>query len=248
MRLLKSPHGLGEWSLLLANTAPVVGVVGFEWQLLPVLLLYWCETGVLGLVGLGRMNWSILCYKRNEQNEDPLGDGTSDHGAAPIGLAWGVFILIGLPLSVFMLVILLALMNFHATLLLMLFTQPGTLSAPSLSVLVDSLQGVWIGVAILLVGQIIALTSTARDRARAKHRASSPGREVASAYKRIIIPNMIAVLAAGLILMLHAPVAAVVLLAAAKTVADLWSLQGERVGIDREVLATVTTPNDDSAR
>lgn len=42
-------------ALILANGIPVIGVTFFEWTLFDVLLIYWCESAVIGSWNLARM-------------------------------------------------------------------------------------------------------------------------------------------------------------------------------------------------
>ncbi len=48
-RILDSPSAL---SLLAANVAPLVGVIAFGWELDAVLLIFWAESGILGLLNV----------------------------------------------------------------------------------------------------------------------------------------------------------------------------------------------------
>jgi hypothetical protein len=51
-------------ALIAANLAPVGGVVFLSWTIEDVLLLYWAESGVIGIYNLARMwvigRWKIL--------------------------------------------------------------------------------------------------------------------------------------------------------------------------------------------
>jgi len=41
--------------LILANLVPLVGVLYFDWSVLDILLLYWTESVIIGLVNVLRM-------------------------------------------------------------------------------------------------------------------------------------------------------------------------------------------------
>jgi hypothetical protein len=44
--------------LVLANLVPLVGVLAWDWSLLAVFLLFWAETGIIGVFHLAKLPWS----------------------------------------------------------------------------------------------------------------------------------------------------------------------------------------------
>lgn len=93
-RVGSSPIALGV--LLAVNALPLVGVLAWGWNLWSILILYWLENGIVGLLNVGKM---------------ALAQGWGGAGAAKIvlipfflfhyGLFWlvhGVFVLFALPL------------------------------------------------------------------------------------------------------------------------------------------------------
>lgn len=53
-------RGTPLWALLLANAVPLVGALFLGWQLAPILVLYWAESAVIGVVTVLRILASPL--------------------------------------------------------------------------------------------------------------------------------------------------------------------------------------------
>ena len=55
------------YALILANLMPVAGVVLFDWNVVTILILYWAESVVIGIVNVLRL---ICCQTDNILNAE----------------------------------------------------------------------------------------------------------------------------------------------------------------------------------
>jgi hypothetical protein len=58
-------NNTSKFLLIAANTLPLIGVLAFEWSVRDILLLYWAESGVIGI-------YTILRILRTHKTETPI--------------------------------------------------------------------------------------------------------------------------------------------------------------------------------
>ncbi|MCB1200498.1 MAG: hypothetical protein KDK41_07615 [Leptospiraceae bacterium] len=52
------PRTPAEWALIGVNLAPLIGVFFFKWDAFNVILIYWTETAIIGLLGITKIGLS----------------------------------------------------------------------------------------------------------------------------------------------------------------------------------------------
>ena len=210
-RTVSSPLALV--ALVAANVVPLVGVVWFGWSLKALLVAYWLESGVIGLlnvpkiltaVGRGDGGSSITATINGRQVDlsppaNPR-DGLSVYASnVPIagfflvhyGLFWvvhGVFV-----------------WTFDA------FAVGGVGDVPFVTV---ALAG---GVTLFSHGGSFVVNFVGR----AEYRSVSPGTQMSEPYRRVVVLHLTIILGAFLVGASGAPVAALVVMVVVKTVLDV---------------------------
>ena len=224
--------GLAVVVLVVSNTIPLGGVLFLGWDILTLLVLYWIESGVIGLI-------NILKMARAEAPPDPsAGSGITFSGApgcAPMaakafaipffifhyGLFWvvhGVFVFL-LPLFAG---------------LFSLFTPEGRLdveSGPGLLGAAISAEEILLAALALTVSH--AVSFYVNFIRRGEYRRVSVMGQMARPYGRVVILHLTIIVGALLVGVLGQPIALLVLLVVLKTALDLvLHLRSHRAATD----------------
>ena len=206
--------------LVVANLVPLAGVLFLDWDLATIVALYWVENGVIGAFALarmataegvdtdpGRMTINGRAVPR-AQLENPA---TARLVLMPFflvhyGMFWfvhGVFVWFGLP---------------------QMWAQMGAgTGPPHLSTIAWAIP-----VLVLSHGASFLFNWLWGG----ERRTSSPAREMAAPYGRVIILHVTIVLGAFAVAAIGAPIGALVIMVVLKTVADLGAHLAERERAD----------------
>ncbi|RZJ03392.1 MAG: hypothetical protein EON89_11775 [Brevundimonas sp.] len=192
--------------IVVGNLIPVVGVLAFGWNATQILILYWCENVVIGLMTLPR----ILTAQVVVRYPDRPGQIQLDNaiGKAFLGgffvVHYGIFCLV------------------HGVFAVLLVS--GAMGGTA-----DSLTGVWSqtfgesGFRWALLGIVLvhAVIFVREWVIGAGYRRSDPGTEMFRPYGRIIVMHLTVLLGAWGLAAVGAPAAAVLTLCLVKTVIEI---------------------------
>jgi hypothetical protein len=194
MYILNNKKRISAWSLIFSNTIPLIGVVFFGWPLGGIIVLYWFENVVIGVLNVvrmlkarGPMHNTDASFKLNGQTH------TSAQRLSLIRffiLHYGVFTLV------------------HGVFVLYLF---GPLGMP--------LDVLAFGAGSVLVSHFISyrvnfIGNKEYLRVNASMLFTQP-------YKRVIILHIVTLVGGASIMLFGAPISALVLLVVLKTAVDL---------------------------
>jgi hypothetical protein len=193
-----APPGWGSTSvlgLLLANLVPLVGVLGFGWDLGAIMLLFWAESGVIGFYALLRLCWVA---------------GWSAIFLGPFFLVHFGGFMMGHLLFIY-------------TLFIQGVNADGTVATGRDAGLTETLSDVFVPVfpallALFLSHGISFVTNFLRQREFAGR---DPADQMKEPYKRIVVMHLTIIFGGWLILALGMPTWALVLLVGLKTGVDL---------------------------
>jgi hypothetical protein len=193
-------------ALIAANALPIFGVIWLDWDVYPVILLYWLENGVIGLFTILRLVFSSSPEPRKVFMKLLVTPFFCMHyGGFWIG--HGLFVLVafgplkshGLP----------TIQMIGATIL----------DAIRVNALWFALAGLAISHAYSFIWNF--LLKGERNKAFIVELQEAP-------YSRVIILHLVIILGGFLMMQLHSPVMGMITLTILKTVVDLWSHSKER--------------------
>lgn len=218
---LSRSSGIAVLTLVVANAVPLFGVLFLGWDILTLLVLYWIESGVIGL-------FNILKMARAESPGDPtrgggitfrgsLGADTSAGKGCAIpffafhyGLFWvvhGVFVFL-LPL-------------FAGLFSLFSLDGPlgGDVAGGRISATAISVEGMLLAALALTVSHAISFYLNFLGRREYRH--VSVMSQMARPYGRVVVLHLTIILGGILVAVLGQPIALLVLLVVLKTALDL---------------------------
>jgi len=206
--------------LVVANLVPLAGVLFLDWDLATIVALYWVENGVIGAFALARMATAegvevdpgaVTINGRAVPRAQLENPATARLVLMPFflvhyGMFWfvhGVFVWFGLP---------------------QMWAQMGAgTGPPHLSTIAWAIP-----VLVLSHGASFLFNWLWGG----ERRTSSPAREMAAPYGRVIILHVTIVLGAFAVAAIGAPIGALVIMVVLKTVADLGAHLAERERAD----------------
>ncbi|WP_411965307.1 DUF6498-containing protein [Haloferax sp. YSMS24] len=210
-RSVSSPLALV--ALVAANVAPLVGVVWFGWSLKALLVAYWLESGVVGLlnvpkiltaVGRGDGGSSITATINGRQVDlSPPENPREGFHLYPSNVPIAGFFL--LHYGVFWAVHGVFVWTFDA------FAVGGVGGVPLVTVALAA------GVTLLSHGGSFVVNFVGRE----EYRSVSPGTQMSEPYRRVVVLHLTIVLGAFLVGASGAPLAALVVMIVVKTVLDV---------------------------
>jgi len=189
--------------LVATNLVPLVGVLFFGWSIATILVAYWVENGIVGLINVPKMLIAGSArprLKANAKTAALTGFFVAHYGAFWLGHGFFVFLLIGgmgfLPGS--------------------FFGDPFAQTSP-----VQALDTA--NVALLAVLLLISHGTSffVNYIGKGEYRRTTPAQQMAAPYGRLIILHVTIVIGAFFVIFLGQPAALVALLVAFKTVGDL---------------------------
>ncbi|KAB1192500.1 hypothetical protein GJR96_03230 [Haloferax sp. MBLA0076] len=210
-RSVSSPFALA--ALVAANAVPLVGVVWFDWSLKALLVAYWLESGVVGLLnvpkilaasGSGDGGATITASINGQQvdlspPEEPRDEFHVYASNVPIAgffaMHYGIFWVVH---GVFV-------WTFDA------FAVGDVGGVPLLPV------GIAAGATLLSHGGSFVVNFVGRE----EYRTISPGKQMSEPYRRVIVLHLTIILGAFLVASSGAPAAALVVMVVVKTVLDV---------------------------
>jgi len=183
--------------LVAANLIPLIGVLFLHWDVRTILVMYWLENGIVGVLNVVR----ILAAQRPDQS------GRAS-AAAKVGLAafftvhYGIFWVV------------------HGVFVMVLTNRgglPGGFQTPLDVVATD--QQILLGALALLVSHLASLLLNYFGRG--EYRRVSPASQMFLPYVRVVVLHLTIILGGFLVIGLGQPAALVALLVLFKTVFDL---------------------------
>jgi hypothetical protein len=209
--------------LILANLIPLLGVVQWEWDVLSVLLLYWAENVVIGVMNVVRMTTCAggnLLQGVMQLANRPVPEEVVENLPRISINAMKVFLI------PFFLVHYGALCFGHLTFIIAIFSDGG-LSKGSTSALAELWQGTfWIAVAAVFASHLFSFF--ANYIGKGEYRNASLFLLMHRPYGRIISMHVAIVLGAGLVMYLGSPLPILVILILVKTFLDVRLHEKER--------------------
>jgi hypothetical protein len=204
---------LAAATLVVANMVPLFGVLFFDWNVWTILIVYWLENGVVGVINVFKMRMAAGPYIAGTISMTMNGrsvDGAAKSALIPFfvmhyGIFWtvhGVFVL---------------------TLPLFALTGPDR-GGPGVSP-----PSIWtIGLAIVALVISHGLSYRLNYIGRGEYLRTSAARQMFAPYGRLVVLHITIILGALAIGLTGAPAAAVVVLIALKTFLDLGLHFAER--------------------
>lgn len=212
-------------ALVLANLLPLVGVLFLGWSLGAILVVYWLESGVIGLLNVPKMLLSrgpVTVERRGISLSLPLPGGGAPALAAKLALAaffvihYGIF-WIGHGLFVFLIP---TIARANAGL-----PVPIDWTDPFASAGVDAGWAV-AAAAVLLASHLVSLWRNFLGRR--EYLSVSPIQQMATPYNRVVVMHITILGGAFLTELVGVPLAALVVLVVLKTGLDLQAHLKER--------------------
>lgn len=215
--------------LVLANLVPVYGTLFLGWDVFPLLVLFWLENVVIGLLNVPKMllatgpvggrEWQAAARK---MQEDPSAGSLA-------AWVWGarVFVVLffcahyGLFTAV------------HGTILVHLF-GPGDFGEQAVMLGPDQVAGIVeahdLGLAVLALAASHGFSFAWNYLARGERRHTNLMRQMSAPYARVVAMHMALLAGAGLVLLVGASRAALLVFLALKITVDAWAHRRERGG------------------
>ncbi|MDQ3447952.1 MAG: DUF6498-containing protein [Chloroflexota bacterium] len=213
--------GLAVVMLVASNAIPIVGVLFLGWDILTLLVLYWIESGVIGLI-------NVLKMARAEGPHD-LRPGTSLTFSGPPGCAPTAAKAFMIPFFIFhygvfwvvhgVFVFLLPLFAGLLPVMAVDGRLPQGASVPPLSGAAISIEGILLAAGALTISH--AVSYYLNFIRRGEYRRVSVISQMARPYGRVVILHLTIILGAVLVATLGQPIALLVLLVGLKTALDL---------------------------
>ena len=221
--------------LILANMVPLLGVVLWQWDVMSILLLYWAENVVIGLLNVARMassasgnllqgvlqmaNGRVPDEVRRQMNEQ-LHQQMSQQMPRLSMNALKFFLI------PFFIVHYGAFCLGHLTFILAIFSEGG-INLRSASELTGLLEGTfWVAIAAILVSHLFSFFSNYIGKGEYKN--ASLFLLIHRPYGRIISMHVAIVLGAGLVMYLNDPLPMLLILIVMKTALDVRLHEKER--------------------
>jgi hypothetical protein len=192
------------FALIAANAVPVIGVLWFGWQVFPIILLYWSENVVVGAFNVLKIIWA--------QPDQPI-EWIAKVFAIPFFCVhFGMFTFV------------------HGIFVLDLFGGPAyeARGFPSPHTFGDAIARTGIGYAMLALVLSHGVSFAWNYVLGGEYRRASIGKLMGQPYARVMILHFVILLGGLLVGVLHAPVAALILLIALKITVDVASHRRER--------------------
>lgn len=190
-------------ALIIANVVPVFGVVFLDWEVFPLMLLFWFENVIIGLFNVLRM---------------AMAQSGLLHWSVKLFLIPFFFVHYGMFTFV------------HGIFVFALFGggEHRISGAPSVRLFVEAIREYHLGWAVLGLAVSHGVSFVSNYIRRGEYCRAEPNRLMVQPYARIFILH-ITILAGGFIMaLLKAPVAGLIVLILLKTVVDLGSHVAER--------------------
>jgi hypothetical protein len=188
--------------LIIANAVPLVGVLALHWTVYSVLLVYWSENVMVGAFNVLRMVWA-----------QPGG---------VVGLAMKLFMIPFFCLHYGMFTFV------HGIFVVSLFGPPHAGQSLALATLVDAVRSAHIGYALIFMLANHLFSFLHDYLGRGEFRRTFLPLLMVQPYTRVMLLHVTILLGGFLVLMLGAPIAALVFLVVLKTGIDLRAHQVER--------------------
>lgn len=204
---------LGTALLLGANAVPLLGVLFLGWDLFSIMVLYWAENGIIGLINIPKV---LLASGEITSPATPAG-ASFDASTAPSTVSTADKLLM-IPFFVFHYGLFWAV---HGVFVFALFGPP---QGPTTTVA--------IGVLVLFASHGVSFF--VNYVGRGEYLETSPSQQMSQPYSRVVVLHFTVLGGGFLTLLLGAPVAALALLVILKTAIDLRShLREHRVAADK---------------
>ena len=212
-------------SLVLANLVPLAGVLYFGWNVWTIVIVYWLENGVVGVVNVFKIRRAAGPYEpgktRMTLNGRPVDDSSTAGLVSFFAMHYGLFWIVH---GVFVLT-------------LPLFASLGTNGSdlgppPSL---------LSIAIATIALGISHGLSYKLNYIGRGEYLRVSPASQVFAPYGRLVALHVTIIVGALAIGMTGAPAAAIVVLVLVKTVFDLGLHFAERRNAESSPDPSATT-------
>jgi hypothetical protein len=194
------PLPLSTVLLLGANAVPLLGVLFLGWDLFSIMVLYWAENGIIGLLNIPKI---LLASGEITNPDTPVGT-SSDTVTLPATVNTAAKLLM-IPFFIFHYGLFWAV---HGAFVFALF---GPARGPTVTVA--------LGVLVLFASH--AASFLVNYVGRHEYLKTSPSQQMSQPYSRILILHFTILGGGFLTLLLGAPVAALAVLVAIKTVIDL---------------------------
>lgn len=193
-----------------ANLVPLLGVLGSHWTVFSVLLLYWCENVVVGAFNVLRM---LVASPK-----DVATDAAKLFFIPFFMFHYGMFTMV------------------HGIFVLALF-GPGRNFSPSPAAFIAAVRGAGVGFGVIAIVLSHGFSFVHNYLASGEFRRASLPQLMAQPYARVMVLHATILLGGFAAKALGAPVAALVLLIALKTLIDLRAHLAER-----KKLGTISAP------
>lgn len=192
--------------LIFYNLIPILGVLFWDWTLFMVLLLYWLESGVIGVFNLIRIGMARA----------PISEGFKVNGRHPAGPHGKLLVMLFFPFhyGIFWIV--------HGVFVFVFFGlgfMPGSAFTGTSGISGINISGVFLAVSVMVITQIVSfLFVFVRER---EYERVSPDQQMSQPYSRVFVLHGVIIGGAFLINQFGTPMAALALLVILKLSADL---------------------------
>lgn len=215
---------ISSLALILANLVPLAGVLFFDWMVLDILLLYWAESVIIGIVNVMRM---ATCRTQNLLSGMQLPDGKraiaqklAPELPAGFGNALRSFLIPFFVLHYG------AFCAAHLSVVLSIFSTGG-MRGGTASSLSDIMQpAFWVAVGSIAASHLYSYCSNFIGRG--EYRNTGLIALMQRPYGRIVTMHVAIVFGAGLVTWLSTPLPMLLILVVAKIVIDLRLHEAER--------------------
>ncbi|HTT69046.1 MAG TPA: DUF6498-containing protein [Gemmatimonadales bacterium] len=197
--------------LIAANLVPLVGVVALHWTVFSILLLYWCENVVVGVFNVLRM---LVASPK-----DVAADAAKVFFIPFFMFHYGMFTMV------------------HGIFVMALFGPGGGRFSPSPAAFLAAVRGAGIGYGALAILLSHGFSFVHNYLASGEFRRASLPQLMAQPYARVMVLHVTILLGGFAAKAMGAPVAALLLLIALKTLIDLRAHLAER-----KKLGTLSAP------
>ena len=196
-----------------ANLVPLAGVLFLGWDVRTILVMYWLENGIVGVLNVVRM------LTAGGSDGRPLGQAGRIGLAAFFSVHYGIFWMV------------------HGVFVLVLTAPRGFLGTGFESPLevVTQDSGILLGATALLISHFASLVLNYFGKGEYKH--TNPAAQMFAPYARVFVLHLTIILGGFAIIGLGQPVALVALLVVFKTIADLGLHLFERMRFGRAAAA-----------
>jgi hypothetical protein len=192
--------------LIFYNLIPIIGVLFWDWTLFTVLLLYWLESGVIGVFNLIRIGMA----------QAPISEGFKINGQHPAGQygKWMIMLFFPFHYGMFWLV--------HGVFVFVFFGlgfMPGAAFTGLSGISGINVSGVLLAASVMVISQLMSLLFV--FYAQGEYQRISPDQQMRQPYSRVYVLHGVIIGGAFLINQFGTPMAALALLVVLKLTADL---------------------------